>query len=86
MFVPNVGASAPTNASSNSLVAVVENAAVTIVVALALLSLKTTASVDSAAVVTTVEVNAGTGTLAPFTVTAWLTGVKVKPALVGVTV
>ena len=63
-----------------------ENAGVTIVVALALLSLKTTASVDSALVVTTVEVKAGTVTLAPFTVTAWLTGVKENPALVGVTV
>jgi hypothetical protein len=86
VFVPVVGASAETKASSSSLVDVVENADVTIVVALELLSLKTIASVDSALVVTTVEVKLTLATLAPFTVTAWLVGVKVKPALLGVTV
>jgi hypothetical protein len=86
VFVPVVGASAETKASSSSLVDVVENAAVTIVVALELLSLKTIASVDSALVVTTVEVKLTFATLAPFTVTTWLVGVNVNPALVGVTV
>jgi hypothetical protein len=33
-----------------------------------------------------VEAKAGTVTLAPFTITAWLVGVNVNPALVGVTV
>ena len=32
------------------------------------------------------KLKAATVTLAPFTVTAWLVGVNVKPALVGVTV
>src|ERR1700730_18094056 len=86
VFVPTIGASAETNASSSSFVEVVENAAVTIVVALAVLSLKTTASVDSVLVVTAVEVKLTLATLAPFTVTACMGGVKLNPALLGVTV
>jgi hypothetical protein len=36
--------------------------------------------------VCTVELKAATVVLAPFTVTAWLVGVKLNPAFVGVTV
>ena len=86
VFVPVVGASAETKASSSSLAEVVENVAVAMVVALERVVFENNRIRGQRA-----RSHHGGGeidiaTLAPFTVTAWLVGVNVNPVLVGVTV
>jgi hypothetical protein len=76
--------SAETKASNSSFPDVVEKAAVVIVVAAAVASLETFASIEMAVEVAVAKLTPVI--LAALTVTDWLAGVKVAPVLVGVTV
>jgi hypothetical protein len=85
LFVPvEVDTSAPTNASSNSLEAVVENAEVTAVVAAEVRSPNAVASTAMPA--DTDAVKFTPVAFAELIVTAWFNGAKMNPLLAGVTV
>src|SRR3984957_16823847 len=85
VFVPELGASVATKASSSSLLDFVENVGLTMVVLLVDLSVKTIASVATTPAVDAAEVKLIPVRLTLFTVTFWLSGVKVNPGFVGVT-